>query len=142
VAEVLRAINTGLLGKRYRLNIKVSAEELKPEPHPGEIDRAEDPQARGCRPSQRHATVPRSRNGSAANAVGSKSSLAVARGPMTPAGFCSGAYRLRISKYNVLLSFRYFAPILDGDSSGGSSSHSPLEFCRQTEVTPEGLSRI
>jgi hypothetical protein len=34
VAEVLRAINIGLLGKRYRLNIKVSAEELKPEPAP------------------------------------------------------------------------------------------------------------
>jgi hypothetical protein len=34
VAEVLCAINIGLLGKRYRLNIKVSAEELKPEPAP------------------------------------------------------------------------------------------------------------
>jgi len=30
VAEVLRAINIGFLGKRYRLNIKVSAEEQRP----------------------------------------------------------------------------------------------------------------
>ena len=34
VAEVLRTIGISMLGKRYRLNIKVSAEELKPEPAP------------------------------------------------------------------------------------------------------------
>ena len=32
VAEVLRAITIGLLGRRYRLDIKVYAQELKPEP--------------------------------------------------------------------------------------------------------------
>jgi hypothetical protein len=30
----LRTIGISILGKRYRLNIKVSAEELKPEPAP------------------------------------------------------------------------------------------------------------
>ena len=34
VAEVLRTIGISMLGKRYRLNFKVSAEELKPEPAP------------------------------------------------------------------------------------------------------------
>ena len=33
-SEVLRTIGISILGKRYRLNIKVSAEELKPEPAP------------------------------------------------------------------------------------------------------------